>query len=160
KLLQDFPSTALRSDALGVRLSVAWDLKRYRTAADVIAQLRGIPGPGRERAEMGALLAETMFRAEDLRNSADASAAAVLEAPFTASAGILIFQRVLSEIRADRLDAAAQLLDTAAAEPGFDPINRWQAEWNLVREMQVRDQTQAAYARVERLLANGAPDVP
>ncbi len=160
KLLQDFPATALRSDALGVRLSVAWDLKRYRTAADVIAQLRGILGPGRERAELGVLLAETFFRAEDFRNSADAYDAALHEAPLAASAGILIFQRVLSEIRADRLDAAAQLLDTAAAEPGFDPVNRWQAEWNLVREMQVRDQTQAAYARVERLLANGAPDVP
>lgn len=160
KLLQDFPATTQRAAALDVRLAVAWDLKRYRTAADVIAQLRGVLGPGRERAELGVLLAEAFFRAEDYRNAADAYDAALREAPLAAPAGVLLFQRVLAEIRADRLEAAAQQLDAAAAEPGFDPLNRWQAEWNLVREMQVRDQTQAAYERVERLLANGAQDVP
>lgn len=160
KLLQDFPATSQRAAALDVRLAVAWDLKRYRTAADVIAQLRGVLAAGRERAELGVLLAEAFFRAEDYRNAADAYDAALREAPLAAPAGILIFQRVLSEIRADRLEAAEQQLDAAATEPGFDPLNRWQAEWNLVREMQVRDQTQAAYARVERLLANGAQGVP
>ena len=77
-----------------------------------------------------------------------------------APAGILIFQRVLSDIRADRLDAAAKQLDEAASDAGFDPVNRWQAEWNLVREMQVKGQTQPAYARVEKLLAGGSAGVP
>jgi hypothetical protein len=159
-LLERYPATALRAPALGVRLAVAWDLKRYRTAADVIAQLRAVTGPGRERAELGVLLAEAFFRAEDYRNAADAYDAALHEAPLAAPAGVLIFQRVLAEIRADRLDAAAKQLDDAAAEAGFDAENRWQAEWNLVRAMQVRGQTQAAYARVERLLAAGAQGVP
>lgn len=160
RLLDNFPATALRVQALGVRRSVAWDLKRYRTAADVVAQLRTVLPPGRERSELGVLLAEAFFRAEDYRNAADAYDAALREAPLTVPAGILIFQRVLAEIRADRLEAAAQQLDQAAAEPGFDAVNRWQAEWNLVREMQVRGQSPAAYARVERLLAAGAQGVP
>lgn len=161
RLLENFPATSLKPAALGVRLAVAWDLKRYRTAADVIAQLRAVLGPGRERAELGVLLAEAFFRAEDYRNAADAYEAALHEAPLAAPAGVLLFQRVLSEIRADRLDAAAQILDAVAAEPGLDAENRWQAEWNLVREMQVRGQAQAAYARVERLLAGGgAQGVP
>lgn len=159
-LLERYPNTALKAEALGVRLAVAWDLKRYRTAADVVAQLRAVLAPGRERAELGVLLAEAFFRAEDYRNAADAYEAALHEAPLAAPAGTLIFQRVLSEIRADRLDAAAQQLDEAAREGGFDPVSRWQAEWNLVREMQVRGQAGAAYERVERLLAGGAAGVP
>ncbi len=159
-LLERFPNSALKSSALGVRLAVAWDLKRYRTAADVIAQLRTVLVPGRERAELAVLLAEAFFRAEDYRNAADAYEAALHEAPLAAPAGVLIFQRALAEMRADRLEAAAQQLDAAASDASFDAVNRWQAEWNLVKEMQVRGQTQAAAARVERLLADGSPTVP
>ncbi len=160
RLLDNYPATTLRPAALGVRLAVAWDLKRYRTAADVIAQLRGLLPAGQERAQLGVLLAEAFFRAEDYRNAADAYDAALREPPLAAAAGILMFQRVLSEIRAERLEAAIQQLDAAAAEPAFDAENRWQAEWNLVKEMQKRDQTQAALARVERLLATGVQGVP
>ena len=159
-LLERYPGSPLKAGALGVRLAVAWDLKRYRTAADVIAQLRAVIAPGRERAELGVLLAETFFRADDFKNAADAYDAALREAPQVVPAGVLIFQRVLADIRADQLEAAAKQLDEAAANPGFDPLNRWQAEWNLVKEMQVRGQAPAAYARVNRLLASGARGVP
>ncbi len=159
-LIDRYPGSPLKAPALGVRLAVAWDLKRYRTAADVIAQLRALLAPGRERAELGVLLAEAFFRAEDYKNAADAYDAALREAPQVVPAGVLIFQRVLADIRAGELDAAAQQLDEAAANPGFDALNRWQAEWNLVREMQVRGQAPAAYARVNRLLAAGTQGVP
>ncbi len=45
---------------------------------------------------------------------------------------------MLAEIHADRLEAAAKQLDGAATDAGFDAVNRWQAEWNLIKEMQVR----------------------
>ena len=159
-LLERYPGSALKAAALGVRLAVAWDLKRYRTAADLIAQLRTVIAEGRERAELGVLLAEAFFRSEDYKNAAAAYAAARHELPAVVPAGTLIFQRVLANIRADQLEAAAQQLDEAAATAGFDAVSRWQAEWNLVKEMQVRDQSAAAYARVERLLAAGAQGVP
>lgn len=159
-LLERYPGSPLKAAALGVRLAVAWDLKRYRSAADLIAQLRAVIAPGSERAELGVLLAEAFFRAADFINAADAYDAALREAPQMVPAGVLIFQRVLADIRADQLDAAAKQLDAAASNPGFDPLNRWQAEWNLVKEMQVRGQAPAAYARVNRLLASGAQGVP
>ena len=159
-LLERYPETTLRPDALGVRLSVAWDLKRYRTAADVIAQLRVLLSPGTERAELGVLLAEAFFRAADYKNAADAYDAALHELPAVVPAGTLIFQRVLADIRADQLESAAKQLDEAASNPSFDPVNRWQAEWNLVQEMQVRGQAPAAYARVNQLLAGAAQGVP
>ncbi len=159
-LLDRYPGSPLKAAALGVRLAVAWDLKRYRAAAEVIAQMRALIPPGRERAELGVLLAEAYFRAEDYKNAADAYDAALREAPSVVPAGVLIFQRVLADIRAEQLEAAAKQLDDTAANPAFDPVSRWQAEWNLVREMQVRGQAPAAYARVNRLLAGGAQGVP
>ena len=159
-LLERYPGSPQKAAALGVRLVVAWDLKRYRSAADVIAQLRAVLAPGSDRAELGVLLAEAFFLAEDYKNAADAYYAALREAPQVVPAGVLIFQRVLSSIRADQLEAAAKQLDESAANPAFDALNRWQAEWNLVQAMQVSGQAPAAYARVNRLLADGAPGVP
>ena len=159
-LLERYPGSTLKASALGVRLSVAWDLNRYRTAADVIGKLREGMAEGRERAELGVLLAEAFFRAEDFKNAADAYAAALKEQPLAVPAGILIFQRVLADILADQLESAVKQLDDAAANPAFDSVNRWQAEWNLMKKMQVRGQTQAAYVRANGLLQGGTQGVP
>lgn len=159
-LLERYPNTTLKPAALGIRLAVAWDWKRYRTAADVIVQLKSVVTEARDRAELGVLLAEAFFRADDYKNAADAYAAALHELPAVVSAGTLIFQRVLADIRADQLDSAARQLDETAGIAGVDAESRWQAEWNLVKEMQVRDQAAVAQARVEKLLAGGAVGVP
>ncbi|MDP2136500.1 MAG: tetratricopeptide repeat protein, partial [Candidatus Didemnitutus sp.] len=153
-LLDRFPGSPLRAAALGVRLSVAWDARLYRTAADICTQLRATLPPGRERSELGVLLAETFFRSGDFKNAADAYDAALREAPQVVPTGGLIFQRVLSDVRADRLAEAAALLDEMAGQAAFDVVSRWQAEWNLMREMQARGRTRDAQARVEKLMAN------
>lgn len=158
-LIERFPASPLRSSALGVRLAVAWELKRYLAAADVSAQLRAGMPASRERAELGVLQAEAFFRFGDYQNAAAAYEAALHEAPQVLAAGELIFQRVLSDIRAERLTAAAQLLDEMAANPVFDPVSRWQSEWNLVRALQVQRQDSVAQSRVEKLLQQGAQGV-
>ncbi len=159
-LLERYPGSPLKTAAIGIRLSVAWDLKRYRSAADASAQLRAALPPGRERAELGVLLAEAFFRSgafdpRDYENAADAYDAALREAPLAAPAGELIFQRVLSDILAGRLDAAAAFLDTMAGNPAFDAVSRWQGEWNLVKALQAQGRTAAAQARVEKLIGGG-----
>ncbi|MDD3179954.1 MAG: tetratricopeptide repeat protein [Opitutaceae bacterium] len=159
-LLERYPGSERKAAALGVRVTVAWELKRYRTAAEAITQLRAVLLPGRERSELGVLLAEAYFRAKDFRNAADAYEAALSEEPLAVEPGKLLFQRVLSEIRAGRLDRAQALLDETAASPVFDPVNRWQAEWNLVKEMQLSNQMEAAYARANHLLDGAGPAMP
>ena len=159
-LLDRYPNSSLKAAALGVRLSVAWDLKRYRTAADVIAKLRENIPQGSERSELGVLLAEAFFRAEDYRNAAYAYDAAMHEPPPVVPMGKLIFQLVLSDIRAEQLDAAIKQLDETAGNPAFDTESRWQAEWNLMKEMQIRGRTREAYERVDHLLQGGAAGVP
>jgi len=161
-LLERYPGSPLKGAALGVRLSVAWELQRYRSAAELCAQMRALPLAAGEHAELGVLQAEAFFRSGDYQSAADAYEAALQEAPPSVPAGVLLFQRVLSDIRAGRLDAAAALLDKMAGNASFDTVDRWQAEWNLVKAMQVGDQAGAAQARVEKLLRNqaeqGVPD--
>lgn len=161
RLLDSFPGSPLKAAALGVRLAVAWEARLYRTAADLATRLRAVLPPGRERSELGVLLAETFFRADDFKSAADAYDAALRDAPQVLPTGKLIFQRVLSDVRANRLTEAAKLLDEMAGNAAFDAESRWQAEWNLMREMQARGRPAEAAARVEQLMGGAtAATVP
>ncbi len=160
-LLDHFPGSRLRTQALGVLTGVAWELARYRTAADDAAQLRAELPPGDARAQLGVLVAEADFRAGDFRNAADAYASAQREPPAAVAPGVLLFQRVLAEINAGQLAEAQTLLDDAAGSAGIDAVSRWQAEWNLARALQVQDQTAQALKRVTRLVGEaGAAALP
>jgi cellulose synthase operon protein C len=161
QLLDQFPGSPLRVHALGVLTSSAWEQQRWRLSADYAAKARGALPAGAARAQLGVLVAEAWYRAGDYPNAAEAYAAVLREPPPGEPLGALMFQRVFAEMQAAqgdaaRLAAAARLLDELGRDPAFDLKNRWQAEWNLAREMQLASQTAAAYARVNRLLAAGA----
>ena len=165
-LLESFPGSQLKTQALGVLTGVAWELRRYRTAADWAARLRAELPPGDARAQLGVLVADAYFRAGDYRNAADAYGSAQREPPAAVSPGVLHFQRVLSEIfdaqalfdsaqfeaAQKRLVNAATLLDEAAATPAGDAVSRWEGEWNLARALQVHGRTAEALQRVTRLV--------
>lgn len=160
-LLANFPGSPDRVPALNVLVSVAWELRRYRTAAEAISQLQGELGRDPQRGPFAVLLAESYFRATDYRNAAGAYAQALLEPvlPLGVTRGTLMYQQVLSLLRVDQaaqLDEALQTLDRLALEPDFDPVNRWQAEWNTVKTLQVRGLTARAYDRLNRVLASEA----
>ncbi|HTQ29967.1 MAG TPA: hypothetical protein VMI53_02050, partial [Opitutaceae bacterium] len=160
-LMGKFPGSPLKAAALGVLLGVAWEEHRYRLAADYATQARAILPAGEIHAQLGVLVAEACFRAEDFPNAADAYAAALNERPSGVDAGRLIFQRIQAEIEAGRLDAAQTLADQFAGDPAFDPESRWEAEWNLARALEAHGQMAAALARVSKLLtATGAAGLP
>lgn len=157
-LLADFPGSPDRKAAFNVLVSVAWELRRYRSAAEAIAQLQGELGPDPLRGPFAVLLAESYFRAQDYRNAAGAYALALQERtlPAGVTRGSLLFQQVLALLLADQpaqTDEALQVLDRLAGDPEFDAVNRWQAEWNVGKTLQVRGQTPRAYERLNRILA-------
>lgn len=162
-LVERFPGSQLKAQALGVRTSVAWELRRFRTVADHASQLREALPPGDERRQISVLVADAYFRSEDFRSAAGAYSAAMRDPPAAVTPGVLLFQRVLAEINAEQrpggdasFGAAQALLDEAASLPDTDAVNRWQAEWNLARALQARNQTLAALKRVERLTAEAS----
>ena len=156
-LLGRFPGSPLKPHALAVLAGLAWEQHRYRTAADDATQVRAELPPGEARREIGVLIAESWYRAGDYRSAADAYAAALRSPPGNVSPGNLMFQRVEAEIRSGSPGAAEPVLDALERDPSFDVVNRWEAEWNLARALQIDGETKAAYARVNRLLGPPGP---
>jgi tetratricopeptide (TPR) repeat protein len=152
-ILDRFPGSPLRAHALGVLTALAWEQHRYRTAADDAEKAEAEMPPGEIRRELGVLVAEAWFRAGDFRSAADAYGAAVHSPPADVRPGELMFQRVEAEIKAGSLEIAEGEIDGLDRDPAFDSVDRWQAEWNLARELQLEGKTGEAYARVNRLLA-------
>ncbi len=160
-LLERFPGSQLKPQALGVLTALTWELRRYRTAADYAAQLRAELPAGDARAQLGVLVAEAYFRAGDFKNAADAYGSAQREPPAAVAPGLLLFQRVLAEIDADQLDEAQALLDEGAGAAGVAAVSRWEAEWNLARALEAHGQTAQALQRVTRLVGEaGAAALP
>lgn len=176
-LLDRFPASKLRLNALGVLTNAAWFGGRYLTAADFAERTRNAADEGPLRARLGVLVAESWYRAGNYRNAADSYAAALRTPPAGITSGVLQFQRVQAEIDAgvearaqrgpleaesdsgDDLQPASTLLDELARDPAFgvDSEYRWQAEWNLARALQAVGRVRPAYERVTRLLAPGTP---
>lgn len=160
-LLEKFPGSPGKAEAYGVLTASAWEQLRYRAAADFATKARDeLSGTADAnlRGELGVLVAEAWFRARDYSNAADAYSAVLRDSPPGVSAGDLMFQRILSDIEGGQLDTALQQMSVLSADPRFDPINRWQAEWNLARALQRANRVEDAFARVNALLdasANG-----
>ena len=165
-LLDKFPGSLLKAYAAGILTASDWEQQRYLNAARDAARQQAETPPGDERAELGVLRAEALFRAGtlagdaiDFSNAAAAYAAALRAPPAGVAPGELMFQRVESEIEAGLRqippdEAQAQrILDELEASPAFDLSWRWRAESNLARMLRIAGQTQVAYARVNRLLA-------
>ncbi len=156
-LLEKFPGSGLKAEALTVLTGAAWEQRRYRLAADSAARAAAAMPAGARRAELGVLVAEAWFRAQDYRSAADAYAAVLRDPPegwAVERLSALRFQRVQAEIEAGAPEAAQTALDGMMNESGFRAEDRWKSEWNLARALQARGETgaAAAFARVERLL--------
>jgi tetratricopeptide (TPR) repeat protein len=162
-LLQRFPGSPLKAHAYAVLAGSAWEQQRYRTAADYGIKAAAELPAGQVRSSFGVLVAEAWFRAglqgrdkADFQSAADAYGAALRSRPAGMQPGILMFQQVQSEIEAGDLQQASATLDELSRDRSFDDDDRWEAEWNLARTLEVRGQTDVAYARVNRVL-QGAP---
>ncbi len=161
-LLEKFPGSPLKAHAYAVLAGSAWEQHRYRTAADYASKAAAELPAGPVRSEFEVLVAESWYRAGvqgkdagDFRSAADAYAAALRGHPEGVAPGLLMFQRVQSEIEANALGAAVAVLEELSRDPAFDQQDRWQAEWNLSRSLEAHGQTAEAYGRVNRLLASG-----
>jgi tetratricopeptide (TPR) repeat protein len=158
-LLEKFPGSPLKAHAYAVLAGSAWEQQRYRTAADYAFKAGGELPAGPVRSEFGVLVAESWFRAGlqgrdagDFRSAADAYAAALRSRPDGVRPGILMFQQVQSEIEAGSLGTAVSVMDDLSRDRAFDADDRWEAEWNLARSLEVQGRTADAYDRVNRLL--------
>jgi|GEM_PF-147773 len=157
---------SLKRFSLGVLVAEAWFRARdYPNAADAYAAvlregaqppfLLGEPVRG-ALPFVGALSSNAEGASPNGGASLSKSASAESRAASVQSAflGDLMFQRVLSEIEAGRLATASRVIDELAADPRFDVVSRWQAEWNLARALQREGRMSEAYARIGQLVGS------
>ncbi len=159
RVLSQYPGSRLRRDALRLLGHIAWEEEKYRTAADYVSRLRDEIPEGARRTELGVLVADCYFRAEDYENAADAYGNVLREGAAEIASGLLLFQRVTAELRAGRLDRAEAHLDEARFRTLEDLDFVWRAEWNLLKEMQRRNRIDDAFTRVSESL-QGRGDAP
>lgn len=159
-ILTQYPGSRLKVEALEVLAASAWEQRRYRTAANHLTKLREELPMAQRRGEVGLLIADSYFRAgevnravEDYRNAADAYGTVLREHPDSISPGLVFYQRILAEIRGNRMEDARRQLDEISEGLAIEPAFRWQAEWNFVKAMQRGGQMEQAYERVKALLS-------
>lgn len=154
RLIEQFPGSALFAEMHRLLAYLNWSRQppRYRTAASYLNQLRGLIQNPAEQARLTVLMGDCYFLNGDYLNASDAYGSALLE-PGIERGGAILFQRVLSEIRAGHLDEAGRILDESAELVAMDATRRWQAEWNLLDARRDAGQTATAFHRLRVLLS-------
>ena len=152
-LIQQFPASPLADKALLLLAFIAWEREdpQYRIAADYLSRLRAkLPDGNEKKGLLGVMMADCYFLNGDFENASDAYGTALKENVAVPSQETLLFQQVLSEIKADRLAEATQHLDEAHSE--ITPMERWRAEWNLINALKDSGKTETAFDRIHYLL--------
>lgn len=155
-LLARFPASAQRARALAQLAATAWELKRFRTAADFAAQAAGVAEDAEARAALRLLAAEASYRAQDYTAAAEAYAVAAEAPPSGVAPASAIFQSIMARMADGKLDEAAATIDRYLDDARLDATTRWQAEWNLARSLQAAGRRDVALARVAKLRAESA----
>lgn len=161
QLVDEYPGSGLRSDALYLLAYLAWtaETPRYRRAADYLTRLRDTIPPGAEQARMSRLIADCYFLKGDFQTAADAYHKALEDRERDqASSAEIRYQIVESLRRSGDLNGAA----TAARDPSWgwrDP--HWaEANWNVIVALHQAGQLEQARQSASRLLASAPADSP
>lgn len=148
RLLAEFPASPFGNEALWILGYVAWQDKRYRSAADYLQRIRDRLPPGNERNRLGQLVGDCYFSNGDFAIAASVYRSVLQSSPEPERQSIVAYQAIISEINAGRLDEAASALDSATLLGQIDSIRLWRAEWNLVEALRREGRTTEAYARL------------
>lgn len=153
RLIEQFPGSSLFNEMHRLLAYVNWSRQppRYRTAASHLNRLRGLVSDPAERAQLTVLMGDCYFLNGDYLNASDAYGSALRD-PYIDQRGSILFQRILAEIRAGRLDEATRILDGSREQVALDAIRRWQAEWNLLDARRDAGQVEEAFRRLRALL--------
>ena len=127
---------------------------QYRTAADLLTQLRDQSDLVAQRDRLNMWIGDCYFLNKDYTNAADFYQAS------NRSSGALseeLFLRIVTaEVRSGDLAQALRYLDITYTEPSdFDSLVRWQAEWNVAQALQSQGKVGEARDRLRFLFESG-----
>lgn len=149
QMLERYPGSILRQQALWLRAYVAWHEGRYRTAADYLRQVRELLPQGVERMRVGEVMGDAYFLNRDYSTASDIYAALLREDRTFTERGPIVYQAALADTLAGDFAAAQGLLDSEAPLLEADFAYRWRAEWNLIDQMRLHGQSAEALERLQ-----------
>lgn len=149
-VLERYPDSPLRRQALWLRAYVAWHEGRYRTAADYLRQVRELLPQGSERARVGEVMGDAYFLNRDYTTAANIYTALLREDRTFTERGPVVYQAVLADTLSGNFEAAQKLLDSETPLLEADFLHRWRAEWNLIDEMRLHGHSAAGLERLRR----------
>lgn len=158
ELLEKFPASPLRADALALSADIAWQSNAYRKAADDMDKLRELT-PASAAASLNLAAADCYFLNGDHALAAAAYARARGGFADEATRGEALVGEIRARLadasrpEAARIDDASKVLD-AAANPSAKttPESRLLAEWFVSDAMRKAGDTAHALLRVRRAL--------
>lgn len=158
-VLEAFPGSMHANGAIRLLAYISWirEPPQYRMAAGYLSRLRAQLDQGPERSRFSILVADSYFRNGDYENAADAYRESLLESDNEAVRGELLFQEIMSEIGANRIEFAERRLDEVARSGQFAASDIWRAEWNLINKMKEERRVDEAFSRVRQVLGKADP---
>ncbi len=159
-LVEMYPESEYNQGVLTLLASSAWQRNRFRTAASFLTQVKSRFAEKLDVDRLNILIADCYFRAgEQADNEGDFSDAA--DAYKVALDGDLrerefsqvFFQLVLSHLNANEIGEAKEVLDNPELSRKSSPVEIWQAEWMLIKQMRLRQESIEAYERINSFVS-------
>jgi hypothetical protein len=142
-LLQGDPTVELRESALRLLVLIAYQRQRFRTASGLLIELSSLVSEPEERSQIQLLIADCFFQAGDFGDAAESYGLAIQQEG--ANQGAILFQWVLSEIKAGNLDAAEKHMQSFKGNLQIDPVQKWKTLWNLLTAVHASGQARPAF---------------
>ena len=156
-LLQGNPDPALKESATRLLVLIAFQRQRYRTASGLLIELSNLVEDEDERNQLQLLVADCFFQAGDFGDAAESYGLAIQQEG--ADRGAILFQWVLSEIRAGNLDEAGQHMESFKSDDTLDPVQKWRALWNYLTALHAADEQREAFDVLNSWLTQDARDL-
>lgn len=156
-LLQRNPGVELRESSIRLLVLIAFQRQRYRTASGLLIELSDLAEDDNERNRLQLLVADCFFQAGDFEDAAESYEVAILQEGV--DRGAVLFQWVLSEIRAGNLDEAGRHMESFKEDDTLDPVQKWRALWNFLTALNTSGKQQEAFDVLNSWLTQDARDL-
>ncbi|QXD23844.1 tetratricopeptide repeat protein [Opitutia bacterium ISCC 51] len=156
-LLQRNPDVELRESATRLLVLIAFQRQRYRTASGLLIELSNLVVDPDEQNQLQLLVADCFFQAGDYGDAAESYGIAIQQVG--ANRGGILFQWVLSEIRAGNLEEAGRHMESFKTDGSLDPVQKWRALWNYLTALHSAGEQDKAFDVLNSWLTQDARDL-
>jgi hypothetical protein len=159
-LLEQFPGLSEITNVYRLLAYAALerDPPQYRSAADLLIQLRDQSTDVSKLVELNQLIGDCYFLNHDFANAVDFYLAARSRELSSTRDGNLFLRLISAQVRAGFVDEALELIDEADFSGSIGLADRWRAEWNVAQALQSNGELTQALTRVRLLLEDSSPD--